>query len=1220
MNNYARKAVSFPKIDIKMKISFFFLFLALFKVNANTYSQSTKVTLDFKNVTLNKVFSEIKMKTEFKIFYMNSEIDLNRKITIKVNKKRIGKVLDILFAETDVVYDIVGKQIVLRIDSKMKIVKSTSSIQIDNKLDNLQSSVSGTIRDENGAPIPGVNIVEEGTTNGTQTDFDGYYTISVSEGSVLVFSYLGMKTKTVTVGSSSILDVSMEEDTSQLDEVVVTALGIKKDAKALGYSVAKVDNSRIMASGTPANALQALYGTASGVRVAATASGPAGGMKINIRNAISFDSNSSTRPLIVVDGIPIHDENTGIGTAGRSGRDNGTGINDINPDDIASFDILKGAKASVLYGSEGANGVILITTKSGSKNTGLGVSLSMTTTLDTAAFLADLQNEYGTGRSPSSPDTDDQGYYLNDEGERTLDIAGSGFGPKYDPSVQLNWWDGSKRAWAPNSKSIYKQLFRTGSQTTTNLALTAGGEKGSMRFSYTNTRLKSISPGGNYDKNTFSLSSKYEINDHVTLKYSGNYYATENQNAHYAGSFDSQGSVSGLGAYSSDIDVDLLKQYLITNDGYNYFANPDNTSNVISSGRSAVANTLWDWTQNESNFKRIHNIQSLTLDIEFNDFLGLTILGGLDNTNENTEYKGKLRDPSQIGPNSGSVYRDVSRIIRKSYGQALFNFNANATKDINVSGFVGGVIRHHFEEKKGAERLGGFVIPNFFSFSNLPSGQQPSYINDNQEDMLYSVLGSLQVDWKNQVYLEAQARNDWSSILPVQNNSYFYPGLSATWILSSSFNLPTQVKFLKLRTSWADVGRPGSRYFSNVNLGVSQSGSGFILSPPSDLPPIDDNFVPNLKPERKREFEVGLEAYFFENRRLGVDFAVYHSNTYDQIMKITAPPGLGVNSIRLNAGDVSNTGWELALKTKPIDLKDFKWNLDFTFSGTKTKVVKLDGELKNLSLWSTNGLNAVAEVGGEYGAIYQQKGFKKYINPSDENDPNNGKPIVANSGQRYRYYSDSNKKVGKVLPDLIGGVFTSFNYKNFTLVANLDYTFGATFISEQETYMMASGVLKESLKYRDQANGGVAYHVVGAGVLVQGADPSGGGATFNDGVVLDGVLADGTVNTQVVRAEDYYRSSYFSNGFFPEDRLFKSDYIALRNIALSYSFSKDLTEKMGVNGLSLSLFCNNVAYLYKAAPNTIPESSNGTGWSSANYGTTALPSQRSMGLSIKAKF
>ncbi|SDM23847.1 SusC/RagA family TonB-linked outer membrane protein [Kriegella aquimaris] len=1198
---------------LKMKLTTILLIVSLFKIQANTYSQNTKITLNLKNVSLEEVFNEIEAKTEFRFLYNNEEVDPDRKVSINVSKKRIAIVLREIFQNTSIDYKVFDNRQIVLSDVKENSTIPDSNIKVGKTV---QNQVTGTVTDEDGVPLPGVNVVEKGTSNGASTDFDGNYVITVSDTATLVFSSLGYTTKELAVGSRDTINMVLEEDASQLDEVVVTALGIKKDAKALGYSVAKVDTERILASGTPVNALQSLYGTASGVSVASTAIGPSGGMKINIRNAVSFDENSTTRPLIVVDGVPIHDENTSISYNERSGRDNGTGINDINPDDIASFEILKGAKASVLYGSEGANGVILITTKSGTKGQGLGVSASFTTSMDKSAFMPEFQDQYGTGRSPSNTQTDAQGYYLDDNNQRALDVAGAAFGPKFDPNVNLNWWDGSKKPWVANRQTVYDQLFRTGIQQTANVAVSGGNDKGSMRFSYTNMRLTPVFLNSEYKKNTFSLSSTYKLNDFISVRYVGNYYTTNNLNSAYAGSFDAQGARSSLGAYSRDIDVDLLRSTMVTDNGYNYFSNPDLQSNFISGGRQSVIGTLWDWTQNESIFKRVHSIQSLTLDLTFNDVFTATVLGGLDNTTEHNTYKGKLQDPSLIGPNSGSVYTDDTRNIRKTYGQATFNFDTSI-KEFGLSGFVGGAIRNNFTERKGASVIGGMVIPNFFSFSNLPSGVQPVYTFDNGEDMLYSLLGSFQVDWRDQLYVEVQGRQDWSSILPPQNNSYFYPGASVAWIASNSFNLPDVVQFLKLRTSWADVGRPGPRYFSNVNLGVSASGSGFILSPPGDLPPIDDNFVPNLKPERKREYEVGLEAYLFDKRRLGIDFSLYHSNTYDQIMKVTAPPGLGVNNIRLNAGDVANTGWELALKTIPVLGKDFQWNFDMTFAASKTKVERLDGELTSLSLWGTNGLNAVAEVGGEYGVIYQQRGWQNYINPSDDNDPNNGQRIVDGDGARYSYSTSSNRKVGKLLPDVTGGAFSSFNYKNFGLVVNLDYSFGATFIHEAETYMMASGVLNETLQYRDAENGGVAYYLDNGGQKVAGANP-GAGPTYNDGVLLNGVYSDGTQNNQVASAEDYYYQSYFSNGFFPQDRLFKSDYVALRNISLTYRLP-DLSKRIGLTNIEFSVFANNVAYLYKAAPNTIPESSNGTGWSSGSYGTTALPAQRSVGLSVKAK-
>ena len=1079
-------------------------------------------------------------------------------------------------------------------------------------------TVSGQVVDKNGLTIPGVNVFNKADQmNGVITDLDGKYSITVPSDATLVFSFIGFNKQEIPVNGKTEINVTMLEESQEINEVVVTALGIKKESKVLGYAVSKIDNSRIMASGTPANPLQSLYGSAAGVQIQSTAAGPTGGMNINIRNAVSFDAASSTRPLIVVDGVPIHDENTGMGKDATS-RDNGTGINDINPDDIASFEILKGAKASVLYGSEGANGVILITTKSGGKNKGLGISASVTHTFDNIAFMPNLQDVYGTGRSPSNPETDEQGYYIDHSGKRALDYSGSAFGPKFDPSVTLNWWDGTQHPWVAKERSIYDKLYRTGHQTTTNVSFSNGNDKGSVRFSYTNTKIKPITPASEYDKNAFSFSANYDLNKFITIKYSANYYVTKNLNAPNEGTFNAQGAATSLGAYSADIDVDLLRQYMVTEDGFNFFADPAKT-NFISNGRNSVVNFFWDQEQNEDIFNRDHNIQSLTFDFTLSKAFSFVVMGGLDATTERSQFKGKLLDPALHGQKgSGLMYSDVNRIMRNTYGQAMLNFNKDV-KDFNFSGFVGGVIRHNYLEKKGARAEGILVIPNWFSFNNLPSDQEPIYQFDNGEDILYSVMGSFQIGWKRQVYVELQARNDWSSILPPGNNSYFYPGVSGTWIMNESFNMPNWVQFMKMRFSFADVGRPGPRYFSNMNYGVTASGGAYVLTPPADLPPVDENIIPNLQPERKREYEIGFETYLFNSSRIGLDFSYYKSNTYDQIMKVKAPPGMGVENIRMNAGNVANRGWELALKTKPILNKNFGWNLNFMFSSGKTKVIKLDGKLTSLKLWDAFGaLNAVADVGGEYGIIYQQKGLSKYINPSDPNDPNNGKYFVQDDGRSYSYVTTSPKKVGKVLPDVTGGIFSSFNYKNIRLVFNIDYSFGATFISGGETYMMASGILEETFKYRDKENGGIAYHVDDSGQKVVGEKP--GYFTYWDGVLLDGVRTDGTQNPQVVSAEDYYYTSYFANGFFPEDRIFKSDYVALRNLAVDYTLPKKLIEKVKLQDMSLSVFANNLAYIYKDAPNSIPESGNGTGMGSSSQGTSAAPGVRTFGFSVKLKF
>jgi len=1083
-------------------------------------------------------------------------------------------------------------------------------------------TVSGTIKDATGAVLEGATVGEKGTSNGVLTGKGGNFTINVKPDARLVISYVGFVTQELPATAS--MQITLVTNVRTTEEVVVTALGIKKQAKALGYAVSKIDADRIMASGTPTNALQALYGSAPGVQVGATAAGPSAGMKINIRNAVSFDPNSSTRPLIVVDGVPIHDQNTQMGFAATD-RDNGTGINDINPDDIASMEILKGAKASVLYGSEGANGVLLITTKSGTKGQGLGVAASFTTSWDRAAFMPKLQNEYGTGSSPSNPKNDADGYYLVN-GKRTLATTlgdGTGaqaFGPKFDPSVKVMWWDGVERPWQAQTKNIYNDLYQTGHQSTTNVAVSGGNEQGQFRASYTNLSMTPIRPGSDYSKNTFSLNASYKINPSITLKYTGNFFISKNVNAANLSTMNGEGQQSEIGAFSADINVGLLRSHLLTPDGYNFFASPSNR-NLISNGRRGVVGYLWDQLQNKSNFTRLHNIQSLSADIKLTNIFSATLMGGIDYSTERNEYKGKLLDPQLLGPSSGFMYSDVTNIYKTTYGQGMLNFDTKINSDFNLSGFVGGVIRNNYTDGKGASvnGYGQLVIPNYFSFNNLPLGVQPQYQFTNGEDMLYSLIGSAQLAWKNQVYIEAQGRQDWSSILPPGHNSYFYPGISASWILSESLKLPAVFDYAKLRASWANVGRPGPRYFSNVNYATSQTGGGYVLTPPGDLPPMDANGNPNLKPERKREFELGFETYLLQNRRIGVDFSFYRSHIYDQIMAVAAPPGMGVKNVRMNAGDVMSTGWELAIKTKPVLTKNFQWDLTLNFAHGKTIVEKLDGKLQSLTLWNAFGaVNSVANVGQEYGQLYLTKSTYTYSDPANPNAAGTGQKVVNAAGSAYDYKSTA-KLIGKTIPDISGGIFNSFAYKNFRLIANIDYQFGATFLSGTETYMMAAGALNETLKYRDAAHGGAAYYVDANSKKVAGNNPN-GGPTFHDGVILPGVGTDGKTNTKVVSADNYYYDSYFSNGFFPEDRIFKSDYVALRNVALDYTLSKRIAQKIRMNSLTVSVFANNVAYLYKAAPNSIPESTNGTGWGVGSYGTTALPAQRSIGISIKTKF
>ena len=429
--------------------------------------------------------------------------------------------------------------------------------------------VTGVVEDEFG-PVAGASVVVKGTTNGSITDMDGNFTLEgVKSGDIIQISFIGYSTQEIKYTGQPALQVKLAEDAQKLDEVVVTALGIKREKKALGYSVSSVKGEELTEAGTPMNAMQALYGKTSGLQLQSTASGPSGGMNIKVRNAISLTEDSSTRPLIVVDGIPIHDENTGQSTNSRTGGDHGTGLNDINPEDIASIEILKGAKAAVLYGSEGANGVMLITTKTGGKK-GLGIDFGINHSWNMAAYLPELQNEFGTGSSAGTAalkEISKDGFYTMTDPHtgQTVESLWRGssynFGPRLD-GRQLLWWDGQYHSYSAQ-KNNQRDLYRTGGQTNVNFALSNGGELGSFRLSYNYRDYNAISYGADNKAHSFSFAADLKANDWIKVKMNTNFSNTKDHNAPYAmQSFATYG-------FPREQDVNLIKDMYLTDEGYN---------------------------------------------------------------------------------------------------------------------------------------------------------------------------------------------------------------------------------------------------------------------------------------------------------------------------------------------------------------------------------------------------------------------------------------------------------------------------------------------------------------------------------------------------------------------------------------------------------------------------------------------------------------------------
>ena len=1079
-----------------------------------------------------------------------------------------------------------------------------------------KNACTGIVKDATGESVIGASVLVKGTTNGTITGMDGDFSLNnVKEGTVIQISFVGYVPQEV-VWKGQPLNITLKDDSKVLDEVVVTALGIKREKKALGYSVSSVKSEDITSAGTPMNAMSALYGKASGLQIQGTASGPSGGINIKVRNAVSLNESSSTRPLIVVDGIPIHDSNTGQSRDPRTGGDHGTGLNDINPEDIESIEILKGAKAAVLYGSEGANGVMLITTKSGAKK-GLNIDFGMNYSWNKAAYYPELQNEFGSGSSAGTSAQNNiskDGFYMTDQNgvmvESLWKGAAANFGPRMD-GRQLLWWDGTMRPYSSQANN-QEDMYRTGSQSNINLSLSNKGDLGNFRLSYNYRDYQSIAVGAGNKSHSFNFSGGFNVNNFMKVKVNTAFSSTEDKNAPYV--------IQDLSSYGlpREQDVNLIRDMMVTKDGYNYFANKAITSMAPYTGY--ISDYYWSQTMDDNRYTRNHLIQSMNLDIQLSENFSWTTLGGMDWTVADHEIEQRVVKPLSQENKQGYYGIENTRNM-VLYAQTALNFTKNFNKvwDLNVMG--GAAVKRNTMDLQNNYVMETFAVENWFSLNNTREDFGARSKRERGSDLLLSVYASAQLSYLNQVYLELQARNDWSSILPPKNNGYFYPGASISWIFTEAFKIPT-MNFGKIRASWADVGRPGPRYYGNVDFSMGSYGGRPTMSIGSYLPPA--NFAtgatagfpePNLKPERKREYEIGLETSFFNGNRLGFEFSYFYNNTYNQITTLPVPSSSGVREVRLNAGNIAQSGIEISINSKPIMTKDFTWELGLNLANYSTKIKELDKGIMQQQLWGATGAQIVAPINGEYGEVW--------IYPYRVNAE--GTRIVNQSTGVWEFDKSRRIKVGKITPDVNGGLTTSLKYKDFSLNAVFDFQFGATMISQTNMYLLGNGSGKESLRYRDEARGGLPYYMNNAGERVllashNDAVPQDSKYPFilHDGVITPGVTPDGTPNNMVISAEQYYNGLYWQDGSdMSEDQVYKSDYIALRTLSIGYELPKKFLSKVKISSARVNMFANNLCYLYKSIPNVTPESTQGTN-SFTEF--APLPGVRSFGIGLNVSF
>lgn len=1022
------------------------------------------------------------------------------------------------------------------------------------------NKVTGTVKDALG-PIIGASVMEKGTSNGTITDMDGKFSLNVRSGATLVISYVGYKPKEVKASQSS-LNIVLEEDSKMLSEVVVTALGIKRERKALGYGIDEVKGDAFTKA-KETNVINSMAGRVPGLVVSQTAGGPAGSTRVILRGSTEMTGNN--QPLYVIDGVPL--DNTNYGSAGTSGGfDLGDGISSINPDDIENMSVLKGPAAAALYGSRASHGVILITTKKANGKEKLTVEYNGTLTFDTQlAKWNDVQDVYGMGSN---------GTYSIDAVSNT----NKSWGPKADGSNMLKYFDGVERPYLiiPDNAS---EFFRTGLTASNTAIIGATNGNTGVRFTYTDMRNKDIVPKTHMSRDIFNLRANTSLAN-VDFDFSANYTRENVKNRPALG--DSKSNIGkNLMTLATTYDQEWLKTYQDERGEYANWNGMD-PYNV---------NPYWDIYKNSNdskkdqfrfNGKAVWNINKHlkvqgTVGTELNWFIF-------------EDYKAPTTPGFEAGRLQNSNFRN------RMYNFEVLGLYNNSWGDFDFNGTLGGSVYkvNNLTTLTTAKDMQIRDVVALMSFNEI-SMEQNSY-----RKQINSVYGAVNVGWKHMLYLDATLRGDQSSTLSVDNNVYVYPSFSGSFVFSELTKLGDIMPYGKLRMSWAQVGSDTDPY----QLGLVYTKSKFAY-PGYTIGSIYNNTIPNkdLKPTKTNSFEMGLEMKFLKNR-IGLDVTYYTQSSKNQIMGMASSWTSGYTYRLINAGEIQNKGIEIALNTRPIQVKDFSWDLNLNFSKNSNKVKKLVDGMDMFELEKAPWLDVqvAAKVGENFGSI---------VGPDFKRSPNGDVLISAQTG--LPEYDKSNHVLGNASWDWTGGASTTLTYKNLSLSAIFDVKVGADLYSMSARAAYESGKSKETLAGREE------WYM--SEEQRQAAGIAKGSAAWKPtaGFVAPGVIdnGDGTYRANDIRInpEDYWMSVSRNA---PSMFIYDNSYVKCRELTLSYNVPK-LWLKDVVKGLTLSFVARNPFIVWKNIPNIDPDSNyNNTTGMGMEYGS--LPSRKSYGFNVNVKF
>ena len=1022
-------------------------------------------------------------------------------------------------------------------------------------------NVTGKVTGPENENLSGVTVTVSGTNQATITDASGNFSVSAPANATLIFSSIGFVTQTINVGSRNVIDVKLVSEAKDLEDVVVTALGIRKEAKRLGYATATVNADQISTNRTP-NVASGLQGKLAGVNISTMGTGPAGSAKIRIRGQSSFSSQNS--PLIVINGVPMDNTTFALGSGNgfRGGQvnstDGGDGLSSLNPDDIESMTVLKGATASALYGSRAKDGVVMITTKNKGSGKGIGVDYNINYTADTPLDFTDFQYEYGQGERGVRP---------------TTAFPQSGvwsFGEKFQPGMTQVLFDGKSYPYEP-VYDRYKKFYKTGKNLTNTITLSNGGENGGFSFSLSNTDNTGIMPNSKFNRKTINLGFTQNISKGLTVLGNVNYSHEKNTNPPQVNTQD-MAVPTVLFTLANSMPFYALKENQTLPNG-----------NEFVMSRFLVRNNpYYSINKRFENIERDRTIGNIALRYQLNSWIYLQGRIAQDMYTRGQDYNipnGYAPIPAApAGFINGSYTQDVRRFRERNYD---FLIGANhKIKDFGADVTLGGNQMYRRMEYNSVS-VTDFVQPGLYTILN---GRIKDPLYSKSERKVNSLYGAVEFSYKSLLFLNFTARNDWFSTLSPANRSILYPSVTGSFIFSDAINnLPAWLSYGKVRAAYAEVGDDNVAPYSNV-LYYSVNNNLFPNPSGQNIPVggINASLIPNanLRPLRVSEAEFGIELKLF-NSKVGLDVSYYRKITNDQILAAQVSDASSYTNQLINVGRSMNKGLEVLLTVTPVNTKSFRWDVSANVSYNTSEVLQLGQSPADtvISVGGGGGRFVKQVVGKPIGALYT------FLYRRDDQ----GRQVFdASSGRPLRNNFDS--YVGNVLPKYFGGITNSLNYKGIYLTTLVDFKLGAKMIAGSNMNALRHGLHKRTLVGRAEGF-----------------------------VVGNGVNPDGRPNTAKSDIQPFYETPNVLG--VNEDFVFNSGFWKLRQITLGYDVTKHLKNIKFIKGLKISAVANNVAILKKWTENMDPEnianiSDNETGldfW-------TAVPPTRSIGINLNIKF